>query len=246
MRLKLITPFLAAAVLGVCAQAQTLLIDRGLPTANLNNAAGANRSNVAWSDATYLVGDSAEVGGNQTYNFTKLRLWTIQSGTAFNYFDASNYELFLGVGDYSNTNLALTPAALTITSVNYTGGADYELPAGGFRDLIQLDFTINVNAYSGQVLFFALNGKGAFNPASHASNAALSGSTQDAADDFILLWDPSDLSNWGGVQTGGSSWDKNSDINVQVWGSTVPEPSTYGMIGAAVLAGLVVLRRRRA
>lgn len=246
MRLKLITPFLAAAMLSVCAQAQTLLIDRGLPTANLNNAAGADRSNVAWSDATYLVGDSAQISSDTT--LTKLRLWTIQSTTtAFDYFNPASYQLFTGVGpsDYSTTNLTATAAALTITSVTYSGGSTYETPSG-FRPLLQLDFTLNLNVAAGEIFFFSLGGTSAFTPSLHASNAALSGSPQQEADDFIILWDKSDFSNWGGIQTGGSAWDKNSDINAQIWGTVVPEPSTYGMIGAAVLAGLVILRRRRA
>jgi len=33
---------------GTDAQASTLVVDRGLPDTNLNSAAGADRSNVAW------------------------------------------------------------------------------------------------------------------------------------------------------------------------------------------------------
>ena len=42
---------------------QSLVFDRGLPTANLNNAAGANRSNVAWAfDGDYITGDDFSFG----------------------------------------------------------------------------------------------------------------------------------------------------------------------------------------
>lgn len=41
----------------------TLVCDRGLPTANLNNAAGANRSNVAWSFGNdWITGDDCTIG----------------------------------------------------------------------------------------------------------------------------------------------------------------------------------------
>ncbi|HEY5082878.1 MAG TPA: hypothetical protein VII48_00025, partial [Rhizomicrobium sp.] len=42
------------------AAASVLVVDRGLPTDNLNDAAGANRSNVAWADdpVPYFYGDT--------------------------------------------------------------------------------------------------------------------------------------------------------------------------------------------
>ena len=54
-----------------------LLLDRGLPTANLNNDAGASRSNVQWafgSDAQgmWLAGDDFTLGGQGNYNVTTI------------------------------------------------------------------------------------------------------------------------------------------------------------------------------
>lgn len=62
----------------------------------------------------------------------------------------------------------------------------------------------------------------------HASNAALSGSPQQGADDHWIAWSKADLTTpsscdsgapVGGVCDGG--WDKSSDINVQVFASRV-------------------------
>ena len=62
----------AAAALGLLvlpslAFADTMVVDRGLPTTNLNNAAGDNRSNVGWADtpAYDFYGDTFTLpGGN--------------------------------------------------------------------------------------------------------------------------------------------------------------------------------------
>ena len=45
--------FATACALALCggAMSDVLLVDRGLPTANLNNAASSLRSNVAWADS---------------------------------------------------------------------------------------------------------------------------------------------------------------------------------------------------
>lgn len=247
MRLKHITPLLVAATLAVTVHAQTLLVDRGLPTANLNNAAGANRSNVAWSFTPFdwLIGDSAVI--SQTSTLTNIRMWVIESRDfpTFNYSDTASYQLYLGLGDVSTSNLAAVSSSLSISSVTYSGGATYQGSSGSFVNLLQLDFSINVLANAGDVLYFSLGGTGAVNPYLHASNAGLSGSPQGGADDLLVAWERSNLPNWGSFSSAGDGWDKASDINVKIWG-TVPEPTTYGVLGAAVLAGLVALRRRHA
>ena len=81
------------ALLGLVAAAlpagATLLVDRGLPTANLNNAAGADRSNVAWAFTQYtssdywIVGDTFQNTSSQTWSINSIRLWTVgQTDTA--------------------------------------------------------------------------------------------------------------------------------------------------------------------
>jgi hypothetical protein len=54
----------------------------------------------------------------------------------------------------------------------------------------------------------------------HASNAALSGAEEDGANGVMLVFDASGKS--GGEFTGqGHGWDKNSNINVQVFAHRV-------------------------
>ena len=54
-------------------------VDRGLPTANLNNAAAGNRSNVAWSNGNdYVTGDTFVLGKpGQKWVVTRIRTWNI-------------------------------------------------------------------------------------------------------------------------------------------------------------------------
>ena len=74
----------AAAALGLLvlpslAFADTMVVDRGLPTTNLNNAAGDNRSNVGWADtpAYDFYGDTFTLpGGNSAvYAVHTIRTW---------------------------------------------------------------------------------------------------------------------------------------------------------------------------
>lgn len=253
MRLKHITPLLAVAALTVAAHAQTLLVDRGLPTANLNNAAGASRSNVSWGDSTgpYLYGDDFFVdgAGGQT-RITNLRLWVVQSASiaaaGFNYTDPTSYQLYLSKDQAAAPALSTVSSTLTISPTSYVGGLDYQFPSGSTVKLLQLDFAVDFVVGPSSWVYFSLGGTGGIDPFVHASNSALSGSTQDYADDMIWEWNQSTLAATNWFSTAGTYWDKGSDFNVQAWGSAVPEPSTYGMIGVVVLAGLVALRRRRA
>ena len=93
-----------------------------------------------------------------------------------------------------------------------------------------------------------------------SSNAALSGSVQNGADNLWDVFTASDSAAtllqqcdsaatsapyYCGVgDSGPAFWDKSSDINVTIDGTETPEPSTLTTM-AAGLAGLVVLVRRR-
>ncbi len=231
--------------------AGTLLFDRGLPTANLNNAAGSNRSNVAWADSEssttpseyWLPGDNFALSTNATVN--DIRVWTIG--------DSAPTGLSLLGGDQGGA-ISTISNTYTSQSVTYAGGSTYQGSSGSYLNIYQLDFSVNLNLAANQTFDFFLNGPWSYDSTAStytnafllASNAPLSGSPQQGADG-VFLW--LDVNTGAGTQTvetwysgagGGSSgfgpaWDKNSDGNVQVFG-TVPEPPTALLFGFGLAA----------
>jgi hypothetical protein len=233
-----------------------LLVDRGLPTANLNNAAGADRSNVAWAFTQYtssdywLVGDTFQNTSSQTWNINKITLWTV-----------------------GNTDTAILRGGIDGSTIGVISDATYASPApndlyqgssGSYITMHQIDFVVNITLAAGQTYDFFLDGSGSETgivvPFVHASNEAFSGSPQDGSDNWMLqaevvngVVDPSSVAAWtsdihvAGPFNGG--WDKASDVNVQVYGTVVPEPTT--MIAGALLllpfgaSTLRVLRKNR-
>jgi hypothetical protein len=234
-----------------------LIFDRGLPTTNLNNAAGADRSNVAWADSEtdaqpteyWLPGDDVVLTGSGIYHIDTVRIWTIAS-------DTSGLSLWAG-SDISNGGIFTT---YTATQVYYTDGTGYQGSSGNFSSIYQLDFEINEDVAAGTYYFFldgpwtAYSGGGYVNPFLHASNDALSGSPQEGADDTFqwlhikngnIVGVESWLSTGGGTTGWGRGWDKNSDGNIQVFGSApVPEPSTILLLGFG-LVGLAGAARKK-
>src|SRR6476620_10805445 len=84
-----------------------LVVDRGLPTANLNNISGSSRSNVAWAEAydntTGFTGDDFTVGATgQYYTLNTIRTWVVADrsieGVGYLGDKYSNVRLFLGTG----------------------------------------------------------------------------------------------------------------------------------------------------
>ena len=234
-----------------------LLVDRGLPTSNLNNAAGSNRSNVAWADYElsnnpteyWLPGDDFVLSGSGMYHIDTIRVWTTTA-------DSGNFSLWAG----SDTSTAGIFTDYTVTSIKYANDNTYQTSSGSFIDIYQLDFDINQDVTAGTYYFFldgpwSARGEGYVNSYLHASNADLSLSPQDGADDYfqwlhidgistpvIESW----LSTGGGTTGWGAGWDKNSDANIQVYGTLapVPEPATMILLSSGLL-GLVGIGRRK-
>lgn len=246
---RIIATALAAAAVVLALGAFTasasdpMVFDRGLPTANLNNAAGANRSNVAWSNGnTYVSGDDFTVGAiGETWVVSAIRSWTVVGGRLPGTFkigdvfsDVSLYTGASGVslaatGTLTSGSDATGNPNITLTPVQYVGAIDYQSTGGSLRQIYQVDVTgLNLVVTGGVKYYFAVDGTPRntsdvwFN---HGSNAALSGSTQQGADNRWLVWPKASLSSAptlcnsngpiSGVCDGG--WDKSSDINVQVF-----------------------------
>ena len=231
-----------------------MLVDRGLPTANLNNAAGPDRSNVSWAFTEYtspdywLVGDTFQNTSAQTWTINKIRLWTVgETDTAVlrGGLDGGAIGILPGAGVISAATYAV-PDAGSPPNANYQGSS------GSYITMHQVDFAVNITLAPGQIYDFFLDGSGSgdgtYVPFVHASNAALSGSPQQGADNLMLyanvvdgVVDPASVGTWSPVD--GGYWDKPSDVNVQVFGSVPDAGSTLLLLGSA-LTGLAMLKRR--
>lgn len=245
------------------ASANTLLVDRGLPTANLNSSAGANQSNVSWADAEssptpsqyWLPGDDFTLSSNS--NVTDIRVWIVGAG------DTAPGSLPAGLsllGGYNNGTISTISSSYTDSLVTYANGQSYQGNSGDYWNIYQVDFTVNLSLSAGQTYDFFVNqpyvsggGGNYYNAFLHASNAALSGSTQDGADGQFLWLDVNgtvqsvctwDSGTGGGTCGFGAGWDKNSDANVQVFG-TAPEAGSVDLLLVVLLCFGCALWRKR-
>ncbi len=231
---------LMAGLLMLCfsgmVSASALIYDRGLPTANLNNAAGSDRSNVAWGfgydpDYRYIAGDDFMIGSSGDYLVDTLRVWTTSSATSFWF------------GEAGSTFTQYTPASSQVT---YSNGENYQGSSGNYLNLYQLDISLNQVLTGGTTYQFFLDGS--VPSFIHSSNAALSGSPQDGSDN-LMLWAAVEIStgmlSYGDTwDSHGNGWDKASDANIQVFGSAVPEPTTMLLFGLGIL-GLAGMSRKK-
>jgi len=245
--------------LALPASATEMLVDRGLPTANLNNASGSDRANVSWADSEsssspseyWLPGDSFSIGGSGTYQVTDIRVWEVAAGTTAPGILPAGQSLLGGLA--SDSTFSQINSGYTVTSVTYGGGSTYQGAAGNsYWSIYQLDFSVNLTLQAGQTYDFFLNspfvagdtsGTIFYNAFLHASNAALSGSPQDGSDNTFLWLDVNGASQIVGTwDSNGSGWDKSSDANVQVFGVSTPDAANtlfllgLGFVGLAVFS----------
>lgn len=240
-----------------------LLVDRGLPVENLNASTSA-RSNVSWADYwiagsgySYMLGDTFSVAGTGTYNLDTIRVWVVGDEFA----TGSDNKLSLWGG---TAGVSMLSDVYTMTAVNYADGTKY-LGSSGVNSYTvwQVDFDVDWNVQAGETQSFYLGGQVinvdglvypdyegyAFTPYMHASNAALSGSSQDGSNGWVLEAEllNGKLSNIytlkSGQDKGDMPWDKTSDFNVQVFGQqAVPGPAAAIPFALGLLAAA---KRRR-
>lgn len=250
---------------GIAAAASaTLIVDRGLPTTNLNDGAGVNRSNSAWAGRQAgFIGDDFTLGTAGTeYQVKTIRTWITgginEEGSSAG-LDEIYSSLTLWLGNATST-MAATTYSFTATKVSYTSGAIFE-DFGVFRDIWQLDWDVSgLTMAGGSTKLFGVSGLttpdggdivGGRNAVYlHASNAGLGGSRADGANQIMNRFDvdgafvENDPSDWRFL--GGETMLPN-DINVQVEAvsaEAVPEPFTLAL-GAAGLLSAIRRRRQR-
>jgi hypothetical protein len=225
-----------------------MLFDRGLPTANLNNAAGGNRSNVAWattnpsSGVTWLMGDDFTIAGDGNYDVDTVRVWIVDSKST----PYSGAQMSLW-GGTTGGSMSLLSTNYNYSQVTYEGGAIYQGSSTSMITIWQVDFDVDWYVKGDELQSFYIGGNATgLTPSIHASNAALSGSTQEGADD-LYRWAYTDgvtMVEYPDLSTSlGYGWDKASDFNVQVLGTkSVPGPAA---VLPFLIGGIVALRRRR-
>ena len=221
-----------------------LLFQRALPTANLNDAAGANRSNISWApgDSTYILGDDFTLASDSVVD--SISVWEVSNGgsptTEF-----GSISLYTGA---DNGGIG----ALSFISSSYTSslvpGYQYQGSSGALYDVYEITFAALNLSLAGNVLYDFGIGATPGTESSlflHASNAGFSGSTQDGADGFFLGFTGPPYVLADVFDSNGNGWDKSSDINVEIDGTAIPEPATIGLL-ATCAGALLFLRRRRA
>ena len=227
----------------VFAASPALVVDRGLPQANLNDAAG-NRSNIRWSlyDSGFL-GDDFTVGARgEAWVIDTIRVWTVPGVNAKDPQHLGDFyqdvRLYVGGGDGGLTPLTTgrllrgadesSNPAIRISDATAAGGSYYE-DFGTNLHVWQIDFTqLNLTVAGGMKVRFGAWGLG--RPAAKAgktyawfnmaTNAELASAREDGADGEMLLF-----TSGGKFKSAfdgkGAGFDKSSDINVQVFAHRV-------------------------
>jgi hypothetical protein len=264
-----VAAFLAAAAISSHA-APGIIFDRGLPEANLNNVAGADRSNVSWGfgasgtpGLAYYSGDFFRLG--QDYVIHSLTTWAtigpvpLAEGTLESRF--SSLSLFTGTGvgpmtermQGNTVGNATDNPNISVTQVTYANGADYQGSGGAFINLLEITFTnlkwkvqADVDYYFSVVGVDNPDDQTYFPWFMHASNAERGGVPADGANDRYnwFYTEGGQLFLGGEINSQGNGWDKSSDINVVLRGE-LPLPGTLalGLLGLISVGAARFARR---
>jgi len=223
-----------------------VVVDRGLPKINLNNASGSARSNVRWGDTQErFLGDEFTVGApGERWVIDAIRTWTVPGtaahhparlGDAFQdvrlYFGSTKKDLTpIAAGAFTEGADATDNENIQVSEATQDGNLTYDDFGTSLR-IWQVEFRgLNQVVNGGETYRFGVWGLGREIPGgesgqqyiwyNHASNAALSGSKQDGADGTMLIFDGTGRFTERFKGTG-NGWDKESDINVQVFAHRV-------------------------
>ena len=220
-----------------------LVVDRGLPQANLNGSSGSVRSNVRWGWHEHgFLGDDFTIGApGEHWVIDAIRTWAVPGTAQANLPHFGDYfedvRLHFGQSDVTPVATAtLTPGGeptsnpnVQITDATANGAILYD-DFGTHLRVWQIDFTsLNLPVEGGVKYRFGVWGVGRPVPGSpdktftwynQASNAGLSGAREDGADGGMLLFDAAGRSA-GAFAASGNGWDKEADINVQVFAHRV-------------------------
>jgi hypothetical protein len=193
-----------------------------LPILNLNNAAGANRSNIApvqgsFTGASncpgtcpYILGDDfrlADAGLSGQYNVNTLSVWEVGNVQVAGATDSTPTTLPSGefssitlLGGVEPNDLTVLSSSYTATRVFYAGGLNYQSPnSGNYFPIYRLDFTGLSWIISSNVIYdFAINGVpiGGNSLALSAMNIALSGVTPPPDDNSFIFYQHDPATNF--------------------------------------------------
>lgn len=231
-------------------------VDRGLPTANLNLAAGAERSNVDWADETGGInGDDFTVGqAGETWVIDTVRIWadsglagddayrlgdtfsdvTLYGGATMSPglpFEAGPLPPVLRTGTFGLGSDATNETTITLSRTAYADGTGYQTGSGTYWQLWQVDFTDLdwvVDGGARQTFAVAATVRPGVDDLwfMEASNAARSGTAQDGADDRYRKWSADGTSSQIVDAFAAGLDNKPSDFNVQVFAHQSVPPPT--------------------
>jgi hypothetical protein len=181
----------ATAVLAIAAQtgvAQTIVVDRGLPTENVNQITnggwGAQRSNIEWGDAqvndpsqvnyppdTPIMGDDFVLPSTQSsYDINSIRLWIGAGplGESLTFSQMFNSISLWMTPPGAQGGFSASAAPMTImsnvynaTPTTYPNGQVYLWhDSVSLRQTYELDFTVNLTYAAGSVVNFGISADG--------------------------------------------------------------------------------------
>ena len=184
-----------------------------------------DRSNIVLAPSPdlpdFLLGDDFRLPGNDHYKVTTIRVWAV-GGDGTSMADASaELENLILWGGLDNKPIAQIAENPIVTVAQYSDLQPiYIGTLGGQYLLYKVDFTVNLRIKGGKLFDFFVENEDD-TPYLHASNAGKSGNVQQGADDTILFLGPEgDIFTYQTSEGTRPTWDKDSDVNVQVFGTS--------------------------